>query len=117
MISLGLLLKFLRKRKGFTQEKVAKFCNVSSKAISRYETGRAEPDFETLKKLVNLYNINMNEIFRKAHTTDSNSALKLSAEEFELIEKIRKCGKRTKNITKKMIAILMENEESYSHEE
>lgn len=62
-MQLSLFLKMGRHKKGYTQKRVGEYCNISPKAISRYETGRAEPDFETLKKLVKFYNADINEIF------------------------------------------------------
>ncbi len=50
-------LKEARKKREFTQDEVAKELGVSRTNITNYETGRTEPDIETLCKLIELYNI------------------------------------------------------------
>ena len=45
-----------RERKFLTQEELAKILNVSYVSICRWETGRFEPNMETKKKLVALFN-------------------------------------------------------------
>lgn len=50
-------LKEARKKREFTQEEVAKELGISRTNITNYETGRTEPDIETLCRLIELYNI------------------------------------------------------------
>ena len=45
-----------RERKFLTQEQLAKILNVSYVYISRWERGKFEPNMETKKKLVTLFN-------------------------------------------------------------
>ncbi len=49
-------LKKYRLHKQFTQEQVAQQIGVSQQAYGHYETGRREPNIETLILLANLYN-------------------------------------------------------------
>ncbi len=51
------IIKQLRKEKGLTQEELGKIINVQKSAISKYETGRATPDLETIKILANFFNV------------------------------------------------------------
>ena len=44
-----------RERKFLTQEELAKILGVTFVSISRWETGRFEPNMETKKKLVSLF--------------------------------------------------------------
>ena len=46
-----LFLKELRKERGLTQEQAAEALFVSSKTVSRWETGATIPDLETLMNL------------------------------------------------------------------
>lgn len=48
-------LKALRNISGLSQNEVAEALNVARQTISSYETGRTEPDWETLKRLAELY--------------------------------------------------------------
>lgn len=40
---LGLKITELRQQKGFTQEKLAEYCEVSTRTIQRIESGEVEP--------------------------------------------------------------------------
>lgn len=55
-------LQFLRKSRRYTQDDLAKRLNVSRQAVSKWETGTAVPDLETLLKLSKLYDITINDI-------------------------------------------------------
>lgn len=48
-------LKEERANKGLTQEELGKFLNLSKAAISLYETGEREPDYDTLKIMSELF--------------------------------------------------------------
>lgn len=52
-----LRLKELRKEKDITQEELAKQIQVSPSTIGMYETGRREPDFETLQKFADYFRV------------------------------------------------------------
>ena len=45
-----------RERKFISQQELAKILGVSNVTVCRWETGRYEPDMETKKKLVALFN-------------------------------------------------------------
>ena len=45
-----------RERKFISQQELAKILDVSNVTVCRWETGRYEPDMETKKKLVALFN-------------------------------------------------------------
>lgn len=51
------MLKYLRKREDYSQEELAKKIQISPSAISMYEQGRRQPDFETEEKLADLFNV------------------------------------------------------------
>ena len=55
-------LKELRKEKGLTQENLAEQLNVSSKSISRWETGRNMPDISMLVEIAEYFNVSIPEI-------------------------------------------------------
>lgn len=52
-------LREIRLKKGLTQVDVAEKLNLSVQAYSHYEIGRREPDFDTLKKLADLFNVSI----------------------------------------------------------
>lgn len=51
MSNVGNIIKEERLRKGYTQDQLAEELHVTRQAVSSWETGRSEPDLETLKLL------------------------------------------------------------------
>ena len=58
MESFGTQLSAARKAKGFTQEQLAEKLSVSRTNISRWESGKLMPDFETIRKLSEILEVN-----------------------------------------------------------
>lgn len=52
----------LRKQKGFTQEELAEYLNVSRTAISKWESGRGYPNIDSLKSIAKLFSITVDEL-------------------------------------------------------
>ena len=82
-----LFLKDLRKERGLTQDQAAEALFVSSKTVSRWETGATIPDLETLVKLAEFYQVDVRELIdgkRFASEEDAESrgknALRAAAE-------------------------------------
>jgi len=59
---MGELLKQLRKEKNMTQEQLAEKFYVSSRTVSRWETGNNMPDLGMLVELADFYNVDIREI-------------------------------------------------------
>lgn len=59
-VDFGTRLKELRKSENETQPMLAEAIGVSRSAISMYESGAREPDFETLEAIADHYNVDMN---------------------------------------------------------
>lgn len=47
-----------RKKAGYTQNEAAAELNIPRSTLANYETGRTQPDIETLCKLIDLYKVN-----------------------------------------------------------
>ena len=58
----GEFLKHLRKNKGLTQEQFAEHFCVSSRTVSRWETGNNMPDVDMLIEIADFYNVDIREI-------------------------------------------------------
>ena len=72
----GELLKHLRKEKGLTQEQLAEHFYVSSRTVSRWETGSNMPDLDMLIELADFYNVDIREIIdgeRKSEIMDNET--------------------------------------------
>ena len=53
---MDILLK-LRKERSLTQMDLSEYLGISRQAVANYESGKREPDFETLRKLSKLFNV------------------------------------------------------------
>ena len=72
----GEFLKHLRKGKGLTQEQLAERFYVSSRTVSRWETGSNMPDLEVLIELADFYDVDIREIIdgeRKSEIMDNET--------------------------------------------
>lgn len=57
-------LQFHRKRAGLTQEEAAAQLSVTRQAVSKWETGAARPDLETLARLAEIYGVSLTVLTR-----------------------------------------------------
>lgn len=61
------MLIYLRKREGLSQQELANKLGMTRSAISMYETGKREPDLETLETFADFYNIDMDTLTGRKH--------------------------------------------------
>lgn len=61
---LGDILKTIRSKNNLSQQDVADRLRLSRSAISCYEVGKRTIDVETLFKLCDIYNVDVNEILK-----------------------------------------------------
>ena len=69
----GAFLQILRKEKGLTQEELAEKFSVTSRTVSRWETGRNMPDISLLTEIADFYEVDVREIIegeRKSEMMD-----------------------------------------------
>ncbi len=50
-------LRFLRVKKGLRQSDLAGILNVTRATVNNYESGRSNPDFQTIEKIISYFNI------------------------------------------------------------
>lgn len=55
----GNKLKKLRESEGLLQKELADKLNISTSTIGMYEQGRRDPDYTTLKKIANYFNVSI----------------------------------------------------------
>jgi transcriptional regulator with XRE-family HTH domain len=60
------MLKYLRKRDGYSQAELSEKLSISKSTISMYEIGQRKPDFETLEKIADFFNVDMNFLLGKS---------------------------------------------------
>lgn len=61
-MNLGEKIKELRKSKGITQEQLSDMLNVSSQAVSKWETGVANPDLALIPDLAKMFEVSTDEL-------------------------------------------------------
>ena len=60
----------IRKERKMTQTEVAEKCNLKLPAYNHYETGRREPNLETLKKIANVLEVTVDELLKETDDKD-----------------------------------------------
>ena len=63
ILQIGNKLKELRISEGLTQQELSERLGISRVNYTRYETDKVRPDYETLIKLADFYNVSLDEIF------------------------------------------------------
>lgn len=69
-ISLGENIKKLRKNKGLTQDKLSEITKISIASIQRYESGKRQPNIQTLNKIAIALDVPLNELLGTNATTN-----------------------------------------------
>lgn len=74
-------LRLLRREKDITMKKLGKNLGLAESTISLYETGKRQPDFETLSKIAEYFNVSVdyllgNSDIRNPYKEDPDSDLR-----------------------------------------
>lgn len=64
---LGLRIKELRKKRGFTQDRLSEMVNIEPKHLSRIEVGNSYPSLDTLEKIAVALKAEMKDFFEFEH--------------------------------------------------
>lgn len=65
-------LKFLRKKNSFTQAALANKLEVTQQAVAKWESGQSVPDYDTLKKLAELFNTSIDYLLCQTDIEENN---------------------------------------------
>jgi len=66
----------VRNEKGITQEELSNYLNVSRSTIAGYETGKRKPEYETLQKLANYFNVSLDYLLGSSNERSSADKIK-----------------------------------------
>lgn len=69
-MSIGNKIKTLRKEHGWTQEQLAKKLTVLQPHLNRWETNKAYPSLDAIKKLARLFNVSIDTLVLDEKDTD-----------------------------------------------
>lgn len=78
-------LKELRKSKNLTTTELAKLIHVSKRTIENYESGKTNPDYDTLKKLATFYNVTVDFVLG-----NENNVIFISEKEYQELLNVKK---------------------------
>lgn len=93
------VFKELRMKLGYTQDGLAEAIGLSRSAISMYENGNREPDFETLEKIADFFHVDADCLLGRSAKPDPIPTVPVSVYEptFEDIQSL--IARNGKNLT------------------
>ena len=83
---LGKRIKELRKQKGYTQDYLAEKLKIEPRQLSKLETGKHYPSFETIIALLETFDITFEELISFEHLNSANDICKTLLKEIENID-------------------------------
>ncbi|MEB6549126.1 helix-turn-helix domain-containing protein [Heyndrickxia sporothermodurans] len=93
-MTIGIRISALRKKKNLTQEELAQRVGISRAALSHYEKDRREPDFETLKKIADFFDVSSDYLISGKESDElinvAGKEIKLTPEEYEVFKELKK---------------------------
>lgn len=100
-IKIGNYLQLKRKEKNLTQEQLAEELGISNKTISKWECGRALPDYSLVEKVCNILEISTFELFNG----EDDSKIE-EKQMIEILERIQKLESQKNTIIGILLIIL-----------
>ncbi len=76
-LSMGQIIKDLRKKNGFTQEELAERLGVTYQAVSKWENDTGMPDISQVVPLASIFEVSTDVLFGIADTTENEEAWKI----------------------------------------
>lgn len=98
--SIGVGLAKARIAAGLSQQEVANLIGRAQTNISVWEVGRAEPDLETFKRMLELYAVSFEDVVNCTPHPAS-----ITAEEMQLVVKFRALSSQNKEAVEALIAV------------
>lgn len=109
----GVRLKYLRMQDGLTQTELGNALEIAKSTISMYESGKREPDFETIEKFADYFNVDMATFFPSGEIekTADPKVDGLSPLEARLMELVRQLTDDQKKMLLAQIELLLSKQE------
>ena len=86
-IKIGKNIQAIRKSNGYTQERLAEKIEVSVRYVSDIEQDRANPSYEVLIRICNLFKVSMDQIFSEYLNVKENKSVEYSLASFDKLSK------------------------------
>ena len=93
-VKIGKFIAECRKKNGFTQMQLAEKLNITDRAISKWETGRAMPDSSIMLELCGILKISVNDLLCGEVVTMENYNKKLEENLLETVKQKEAADKR-----------------------
>ena len=65
-------LKYLRKNNNITQKTISNYLEIHINSYQKYEQGTREPNFDTLLKIANYFNVSIDYLFGRTDNPEIN---------------------------------------------
>lgn len=91
---IGKFIAECRKQEGLTQMQLAERLNVTDRAVSKWETGRAMPDSSIMLDLCNVLKISIGDLFNGGKLSMENKKEELEKELLQMLKKKEEADKR-----------------------
>lgn len=85
-MTIGERIQDLRKKKGFSQEKLAEYLNMSRQAVAKWEQNVCEPNLECLAKMSDLFGVDLDYLIRGKDSEEVKSGNILREKEMIIIK-------------------------------
>ena len=102
----SLQLKKLRMNKGLSQRELASIFKVSTGTVGNWEVGTREPDYATLIKLANFFNVSVDYLLETSCEEQQKKPDTLSAEERRLLDGYREINAAGKKLVMQTVETL-----------
>ena len=93
-VKIGKFIAACRKKNGFTQMQLAEKLNITDRAVSKWETGRAMPDSSIMLELCDILKISVNDFLSGEVVTMENYNKKLEENLLETVKQKEAADKR-----------------------
>ena len=97
-VKIGRFISECRKKQNLTQSQLAEKLNITDRAVSKWETGRAMPDSSLMLDLCSILKINVNDLLNGEVITMSETNKKQEEMLLELVKEKQEADKRLLNI-------------------
>lgn len=91
------MLRILRKNKGLSMKELGEIIGVAESTVSQYETGKREPDFETLLKLGEYFNVSVDYLLRGDIAQNEKSPALTKKDERDIAKKLEELKESLEN--------------------
>ena len=100
IMTVGERIQDLRKKNGYSQEKLAEYLNMSRQAVAKWEQNVCEPNLDCLVLMADLFNVNLDYLIRGKASEESKTDNVVREKETVII-------KETDNLSEKKDIILL----------